>query len=263
MSGKTGAELEMKRVSFGFPGGEPLFTELDFRLEKGGFMALIGPNGAGKTTLLHLLSGHLRPSAGQVLLRGEPVAGYPPRVRAALLAAVPQNVFSPLPFTVEQVVALGCLSRQGRFSALSADDRQAVAAAMEAMDVAKLRGREFTRLSGGERQRALVAAALAQRSRIIMLDEPTSHLDIGHAVRLMEALATLNAETGVTLLVISHDVQTMARYCPTLAIMHGGGIAAQGNTAEIMNQPLLSHAYGTALGVAADPVRGRPLVFPR
>jgi iron complex transport system ATP-binding protein len=254
--------LEMRQASFSFPHGKTLFSNLDFQIGSGCFMALIGPNGAGKTTLLHLLSGHLQPSSGEILLAGRPISDYTSRERAAILAAVPQNVFNPLPFTVEEVVALGCLSRQGRFSGLARHDRKIVQDAIGVLDLTELRHREFTRLSGGERQRTLIAAALAQQSRLIILDEPTSHLDIGHAVRLMKTLVQLNAETGVTLLVISHDVQTVARFCPETAILHAGEIIAQGPTSSVLVNPVLSQAYGTPLHIVADPVCQRPLIFP-
>jgi iron complex transport system ATP-binding protein len=253
--------LEMQQASFSFPHGEPLFSSLDFQIGAGDFTALIGPNGAGKTTLLHLLSGHFQPNSGRILLEGRSIAGYTSRERAAILAAVPQNVFNPLPFTVEEVVSLGCLSRQGRFAGLARHDRKIVHDAIASLDLADLRHREFTHLSGGERQRTLIAAALAQQSRIIILDEPTSHLDIGHAAHLMKTLVRLNAETGVTLLIISHDVQTVARFCPQTAILHAGKLIAQGPTAAVLVNPVLSQAYGTPLQIVADPIHQRPLIF--
>lgn len=254
--------LEMRQASFAFPHAPPLFSSLDFQLAAGDFLALVGPNGAGKTTLLHLLSGHLRPTSGEVLLQGQPISSFSARRRAALLAAVPQNVFNPLPFTVEEVVALGCLSRQGRFAGLARHDRAIVHEAIDALELAELRHREFTCLSGGERQRTLIAAALAQRSRLVILDEPTSHLDIGHAVRLMKTLGRLNAETGLAILVISHDVQAVARFCPRAAILQAGRILAQGPAPSVLANPLLSQAYGTELHVIPDPIRQRPLIFP-
>jgi iron complex transport system ATP-binding protein len=254
--------LEARNVSFGYAGAKSLFSSFDFALEKGGFTALLGPNGAGKTTILRMLSGYLAPSSGEILLSGLPAKSLPRKRRAGLLAVVPQNVFTPLPYTVREVVEIGRVSRLSAFGGLLPADRRAVEEAMDAMGVSTLADRVFTKLSGGERQRVMIAAALAQEAETLMLDEPSAHLDIGHACKLMRTLSKLNAERGITVFMISHDVQLAARFCHAVAVLKDGRIQAQGQPASILTESLVSAVYGERLSVFTDPKSRLPAIVP-
>jgi len=254
--------LEAKGVSFAYSKTVKLFDSLDLSIASGRFTALIGPNGVGKTTALRILSGYLAPDAGAVLLDGKPVGSIPLRRRAELLAVVPQNVFTPLPYTAREVVEMGRVSRLGVFGSMTSKDRQASDEALEALGLSQLSNRLFTKLSGGERQRVMIAAALAQEAGTLMLDEPTAHLDIGHASKLMRTLCKLNRERGITVLMISHDVQLAARFCHEAAVLKGGRIVAQGTPGAILTEALLSEVYGEKLSVFPDPKSGLPAIFP-
>lgn len=246
------AAVELDGVTAGY-GGAPCLRDVSLRVEEGGLAALLGPNGAGKSTLLRVITGRHRPSAGAVRLFGRDVARLGAAERAALVALAPQELTVPLPFTVEEVVAVGRTARRARWSAPAPEDRRAMAEAMRAMDVWDLRERPFDALSGGERQRAIVAMALAQEPRLLLLDEPTSHLDLSHRLEIFERIERRNAECGLTVLLTSHDINLAAEYCRRLFVLDRGRLAAAGTPEETLREPLLRDVYRCDLRVRREP----------
>jgi len=237
--------LSFDSVTFGY-GATPIFTDVTLRLAPGEMVALLGPNGAGKSTLLRLASRVLKPTSGAVSLNGRPLASYSRKELARAVAVLPQDFSVQFAYTVEQVVALGRMPHLGAWNAESAADRAAVRRALVAANADTLAGRIFNELSGGERQRVLLALALAQESGIILLDEPTSHLDVQHQIETLDFLRTLNRERGVTILAAMHDLNLAARYFPRITLLEGT-LYADGPPASVLTPNLLYRAYGANL----------------
>ncbi|MDD5698677.1 MAG: ABC transporter ATP-binding protein [Victivallaceae bacterium] len=234
--------IKAVNLQFGYTPGELLLKDLNLNVRPGDFLGLIGPNGSGKTTILKLLSGFLRPFAGRVLLRDREILALSNRERARLLAVVPQFVMTPMPYTVRQVVEMGRISRLPLFAPLRRADRDTVEQAIDDMDLRDLRLHRFNELSGGERQRVIIAAALAQEPELLLLDEPTASLDLGHKTKLMRILKKLQ-ERGIAIMVISHDIELTARYCSRLTLLWAGEVLADGPVSEVIRPHLIKQAY--------------------
>jgi iron complex transport system ATP-binding protein len=227
----------------------------------------VGPNGAGKTTLLRLIGGTLAPQAGEVRWRGRGARALGRRALARLIAVVPQSVPSgPLEdLTVEEVAALGRTPYAGWLGLRgeTADDRIAVAAALRATDATVLAARPLGELSGGERQRALLAMALAQQPQLLLLDEPTRHLDPHHQVALLRLVTGLAESQGVATVAVLHDLTLAASFFPRLVLLHQGRIAADGPPGDVLTNDTVSRVYGPGLDVVAHPAYpALPLVLP-
>ena len=256
--------LQARGLRFRHPGSPaPLFERLDLAIEPGDCVGLIGPNGSGKTTLLRLLCGLLRPESGEVLLEGHPVRGMRPRERARILALVPQESRLQFNFSLLEVVLMGRSPHLPRLALERPEDHAAARRALAAMDLAGLEERHLLDLSSGERQRALIARALAQEPRAILLDEPTAFLDLRHRLEIHDILARLNRERGLTVVTVSHDLNLAARYAARLIVLDRGRIAADGAPAAVLTPDLVRAVYETEAVVAPDPVTGAPCVFPR
>lgn len=246
--GEEGTPLvEIEDLAFGYT-GQPLLYGVRTRVERGEMVGLLGPNGSGKTTLLRLLSGLLRAQRGRILLDGRELATWGRRGIAQRVAVVPQELQVPFAFTVEQMVALGRTPYIRLFGTSTNRDHEIVREAMELAEVAVLAERIFNELSGGERQRVMVAMALAQQPRLLLLDEPTSHLDIKYQVEMLELVRRLNRETGVTVIAAMHDLNLAARYFPRLLLFQRG-IVADGGPAEVLEPHLLQRVYGVHVQV--------------
>jgi len=253
--------LSMELVRFGYP-SRPLFCDLSLVLPGGEFVGVLGPNGAGKTTLLKLLSGTERPQSGAVLAGGRALRDLPARERARLLAVVPQESHVLFPFSVLEVVLMGRFPHLGILGMeRSGDERRALECLAEVgMDQAA--GRALNTLSSGERQRVLIARALAQEPRILLLDEPTTFLDLKHQLRIYEILSKLNRERRLSILTISHDLNLAARYCRQLWLLQDGRLLARGAPEEVLTPELIRLAYGADVEVARDPRFGTPFIIP-
>jgi iron complex transport system ATP-binding protein len=236
--------LTAENVNFGYSPEKPVLQDFSFELPEGGMTGLIGPNGAGKSTALKILSGYISPVSGKVKLLSRDITEFPNRRRAEILAVVGQNIFTPLPFTVREIVEMGRALRISRFSALSAQDNEIINSVMAEMDVAEFADKMFSELSGGEKQRVKIAASLAQEPEILLLDEPTSQLDMGHSVRLMRHLERLNRERNISILIVSHDIQLIAEYMRSFILLKNGRTIACGNSAKVLTSELLESAYG-------------------
>jgi iron complex transport system ATP-binding protein len=254
--------LAADRVSFAY-GERPVLADVSVEVAPGELLGVIGPNGCGKTTLVRLLSGVLAPRAGRVMLDGRGLATYRRRDIARRLAVVPQDPVVTFPFTALEVVLMG---RAPHLRALGFPRAVDVARAREAMalvDVAGLAGRPLDRLSGGERQRVLLARALAQEPDVLLLDEPTTHLDLHHQTAIYDVVGRLSRTRGVAVVSVLHDLNLAAMYCGRLALVAGGRIARAGTPAEVLTPAALEAAYGTRVHVGTNALTGGPLVLPR
>jgi iron complex transport system ATP-binding protein len=257
----TGVGLEAAGLCFGFA-GHPLFDGLSMQVEAGEMLGVIGANGSGKTTLLRLASGVLKPSGGSLTVAGRPVAGIPPRERAARIGVVPQESRLTFDFSVLEVVLMGRAAHWGLLGAEGPADRRAVHKAMTRTGTLKLAGRSIGHLSGGERQLVFVARALAQEPGLLLLDEPTAFLDIKHRMQVYNVLLEMNRTEGLTVILTSHDINFAARFCPRLVLLKQGRIVADGPTAEVFTESILGEVYETDLRVIDDPVTGGRLAVP-
>ena len=228
----------------------------------GELVGVLGANGAGKTTLVRLLSGVTKPAAGTVEVAGRPLASYSPRERARLVAVVPQETSIAFPFRVDEVVMMGRFPHLSRFGLEGEADRAIALAAMEATGVERFRDRAIGTLSGGERQLVLVARAIAQEAQVLVLDEPTSFLDLRHQLRLYETLVRLIAERGLTVIAVSHDLNLAAQYGDRLVLMRAGRVLAAGPPDSVLTEENLHLTYGLRLRVLRDERSGLPLVVP-
>jgi len=230
---------------------------VDLALRPGEWLALLGPNGAGKTTLLRVMAGLLRQRAGEVLLEDRPLLAYGSYERGRLLAYLPQGWPYPEGLLVEEVVRLGRLPHLGLWGREGKEDEEAVAWALEATGASHLRGRLLGTLSGGERQRVLLARALAAKPRYLLLDEPTTFLDLEHQAGVVALLRRL-AEMGLGVLSVLHD-PNQAALAHRVAVVHGGRVVAQGRPEAVLTEPLLQGLYGPGVRVAH--LGGRPHVY--
>ena len=235
--------------------------DLTLAIPRGSFTVIIGPNGCGKSTLLRALARTLRPRAGRVLLDGEPMHRMRTRAIALRLALLPQGPITPEAITVGDLVARGRYPHQGLIRQWSAADARAVAAAMAATEVTDLIARRVADLSGGQRQRVWLAMALAQETDLLLLDEPTTFLDIAHQVEVMELLARQH-ERGRTIVAVLHDLNQAARYASHMVAMKQGRIVAQGAPQDVVTEELVREVFGLACRVLPDPETGTPMVVP-
>lgn len=233
--------LEVKDLAFGYA-GHPLLYGVHMSIQAGEMVGLLGPNGSGKTTLLRLVSGLLHPQQGQILLAGRTLENWKRRSLARMLAVVPQELQVPFAFTVEQMVLLGRTPFINLFGSHSKRDHEIVRDAMSVARVDGLAKRIFNELSGGERQRVTLAMALAQQPRLLLLDEPTSHLDIKYQIEMLELVKQLNREMGITAIAAMHDLNLAARYFPRLLLFQRG-IVADGGPAIVLEPCLLQRVY--------------------
>lgn len=230
-------------------GTRTVLRHLDMTLEPGRLYGVIGPNGSGKSTLLHLLAGHLSPSQGTAELNGRPVAEYSPGEFARLCALVTQESAPNFPFTVFETVLMGRHPHIPRFARPGEADLACVERALEAMDLGELRTRPLADLSGGERQRTAVARGLAQDTPALLLDEPTSAMDIRHAMATMAELRRLAREENRTVATVLHDLNLAARYCDRLFMLDKGAVHAYGNVSRTLTPENIHAVFGVRAAV--------------
>lgn len=239
--------LSVEGLGFRYPGGtdSPGFAleDVSFDLPPGGLLGILGPNGSGKSTLLRLLARVLRPASGRILWEDRPLEAFSQREAARRIATVPQEMSTLFPVTVEQMAALGRYPHAGGWTEGPAD-RRAVEEALRETDLLPLRHRLITRLSGGERRRVLLARALAQEPRLLLLDEPTAHLDPGHQLEFLRLMERLRRDRGLAVAAVLHDVNLAAAWCPRLLVLRRGRVLGLGPAREILDGGCLEEAYG-------------------
>jgi iron complex transport system ATP-binding protein len=242
--------------------GRPAISDIDLRIDAGERVALVGPNGAGKSTLLRAIAGLVAPTAGTVEIGGVPLAGLDRLGVARRLAVVPQLPSLPFSTTVEEVVALGRLPHEHPIRGLRPADRSAIAGAIDRVGVGHLLGRDARELSLGERQLVLLAMAVAQAAPILVLDEPTVHLDLRHQVEVMDLLADLNVRDGTTVISVLHDVGLAAHFFPRIVVLDQGRIVADGPPAESLAADRIRDVFGVDPGLVRLPasLRGSAVV---
>ena len=236
-----------------------------FHAARGEWFGVIGPNGSGKTTLLKLLSGLERPDAGEIIVAGRPVGSYRRKELARRMAVLQQDALPPVGFTVREVVEMGRFPYQGWLGSRredwrgkDADGERHVEAAMRAMGLAPLADRPVDRLSGGERQRVALAKLMAQQPEVLLLDEPTTFLDIGYQIQLMDVIRGWQREAGLTVVSVLHDLNLAAMYCDRLLLLHRGRVECVGPPAEVLTPERIGAVYGARAAVLPHPSTGVP-----
>lgn len=236
--------------------------DLDLGIEPGRITAIVGANACGKSTVLRALSRLLRPGAGQVVLDGADIHRQPTKVVARTLGLLPQSPTAPEGIAVGDLVARGRSPHQRMLSRWSAADDLAVAQALELTGTGDLVDRAVDELSGGQRQRVWIAMALAQQTDILLLDEPTTFLDISHQVEVLDLLTDLNATRGTTVVMVLHDLNLAARYADRLVAMAGGRVVASGAPHDVLTAEVVHAVFGMPSQVIPDPVSGKPMILP-
>ena len=254
--------LGARDLSLGY-GATPIVEGLTVDVAPGAVTAIVGPNACGKSTLLRGLARLMSPAAGQVILDGSDISRLRTKDVAKRLGLLPQSSIAPEGITVADLVTRGRFPHQTMLRQFSRADQQAVADAMAATGVTAIAGRPVDQLSGGQRQRVWIAMVLAQQTPLILLDEPTTFLDIAHQIELLDLFADLNAEQGCTIVAVLHDLNHACRFADQIIAMKAGAIVAQGNPADVITATLVEEVYGLECQVIDDPETGTPLVIPR
>ncbi|HEX2910610.1 MAG TPA: ABC transporter ATP-binding protein [Chloroflexia bacterium] len=255
------AFLEIKEISAGYA-SRTILSKLSLEVQPGEILGIIGPNGCGKSTLIKTVSGVLKPKSGQVLLEGRDLLAMKADQRARVLAVVAQNPSLPAAFTAAEIVLMGRTPHLGAFQQEGPEDWRIVQEAMEAANCWEMAQRPVGELSGGERQRVLFALALAQQPRLLLLDEPTTYLDINYQVGVMDiALEWLQSAPDRGALAVFHDLNLAAQYCKRLALLSTGQVVAFGNPNEVITEANIRRAYGASVIIAPHPLNNLPTTF--
>ena len=243
-------------------GERPVLRDLDLAVEPGRITAIVGANACGKSTLLRTMSRLLSPERGRVLLDGRSVHGAPPRELARRLGLLPQSPLAPEGITVVDLVSRGRHPHHGLLSRWTGEDDAIVAAALEATGTADLAERAIDELSGGQRQRVWIAMALAQQTDVLLLDEPTTFLDISHQMEVLDLLKGLNRSRGTTIVMVLHDLNLAARYADVLVAMLAGRVHAVGPAEEVLTEENVAKVFGLTCRIMIDPTCGKPMMLP-
>ncbi len=251
--------IELRNITFGY-GNRPLYDQLSLKILDGEFVGIIGPNGAGKTTLLKLMGGMMRPAAGEVWIHGRLLNRYSRMELARLLAFVPQEFHSLYDYTVEEIVLMGRYAYRRAFEPPGERDWRVAEQAMIRTEVGSLRRRRLSHISGGEKQRVVLASALAQEPRVLLLDEPTGALDLKHQIHFYRILREEQRRSGQTIVTVTHDVNLAVRFCERILVLKEGRIVADGPTETVIQQSVLETVYEIPLTIFPHPEDGKPLV---
>jgi iron complex transport system ATP-binding protein len=257
----TDHRLAAEKLSLGY-GDRTVIEGLDLAVPPGRVTAIVGANACGKSTLLRSMSRLLAPRTGHVLLDGKEVHRLPAKQLARTLGLLPQSPIAPEGITVSDLVGRGRHPHQGLFTRWSAADDVAVADALDATATAPLADRPVDELSGGQRQRVWIAMALAQQTELLLLDEPTTFLDVSHQVEVLDLLTDLNRRRGTTIVMVLHDLNLAARYADHLVALADGRVHAAGPPAEVLTEEVVRAVFGLDSRVIPDPVSGKPLMLP-
>ncbi|MET1154283.1 ATP-binding cassette domain-containing protein [Arthrobacter sp.] len=257
----TAPQLRTEALTIGYE-QRSVVENLNVQIPEGLFTVIVGPNACGKSTLLRALARLIKPRGGHVLLDGKNVTTLPAKELARRLGLLPQSSIAPDGITVAELVARGRYPHQKLLRQWSTADEAAVMEAMDATGVTSLSGRSVDELSGGQRQRVWVAMVLAQQTPLLLLDEPTTFLDIAHQIELLELCRDLNKDKGHTLVAVLHDLNHACRYADHIIAMKGGAVVAEGAPADVITEELVEEVFGMPCQIIEDPVSHTPLVVP-
>ncbi|MDD5687597.1 MAG: ABC transporter ATP-binding protein [Elusimicrobia bacterium] len=250
--------LEVKNLVCGYD-DKSIIKDLSFSVNDGDFIGVLGPNGSGKTTLFRALTKIIRHYKGEILLKGKNLSEISFSELARSVAVLPQFLNVIFPFTVEEYVCMGRFPYLKRFEKLGSSDMEIVEKAMVEFDVISLKEKKISELSGGERQRVFLAQAIAQQPKILLLDEPITHLDIKHQVEIMDILKNMNTN-GITILSIMHDLNLASEYCNRIILIKEGRVSADGKPESVLNYKLIEDVYNTIVVVKENPISKKPYV---
>jgi len=254
--------LEASGLSFAYHRGAQVLDDVSLSVARGSIVGLIGPNGSGKTTLVRLLNGTLSPTRGSVSLDGAPVTTLARRDLARRIAVVPQETQVTFDFSALEIVLMGRYAHLGPFALEGPDDVSIARKSLAATGTTALEGRQFATLSGGEKQRVVIASALAQSSDILLLDEPTTALDVGYQFEITSLLARLNRERGTTMVVSTHDLNLAATLCTELVLLKAGRVLANGPTKDVLTPANIRTLYDVDADVTFHERAGHLMVVP-
>lgn len=254
--------LSAENLTLGY-GSKIICEALDVTIPTGQLTVIVGPNGCGKSTLLKSLCRLLNPKQGNVILNGDQIQRMPSKEVAKLLGFLPQSSPTPERVTIEELVSRGRYAHQELFSQWSIEDEQAVKQAMQVTRIEEFAEHTVDALSGGQRQRVWIAMLLAQQTPILMLDEPTTYLDISHQLELLELFKKLKQQLGHTVVAVLHDLNQACRYADNLIVLRCGEIVAQGPPDEVMTESLVKHVFGLDSVIIPDPVTSSPMIVPK
>ncbi|MFW5417685.1 ABC transporter ATP-binding protein [Nocardiopsis sp. CNT-189] len=257
----TDHTLTAEELTLGYK-DRTVIDSLDLEVPPGRITAIVGANACGKSTLLRSMSRLLAPKGGRVLLDGGEVHRTPPKRLARTLGLLPQSPVAPEGITVSDLVGRGRHPHHGALSRRRREDDEAVAAALDATGTAELADRPVDELSGGQRQRVWIAMVLAQRTDLLLLDEPTTFLDVSHQIEVLDLLTDLNLSLGTTIVLVLHDLNLAARYADHLIALASGGLHAAGPPERVLTPETVRAVFGLRSEVITDPVSGRPLMLP-
>jgi iron complex transport system ATP-binding protein len=252
--------LQIQGVSKKY-GGNTVLEHIEFSVRKGEFFAILGPNGSGKSTLLKLISGAEKPDAGQLKLEGKPLSVYSPKQLSRMLAVLLQESLPAVDFTAREVVEMGRYPYQNWLGEENGDAGALVDEILEELGLKHLQNRSLRYLSGGERQRVALGKVMAQQPRLLLLDEPTTYLDIGYQIQMMDLVMEWRRQTGLTVVAVLHDLNLASIYCDRLLLLSGGKIRAIGTPEEVIRSDLIQHVYGTRPIVVEHPVHHLPQIM--
>lgn len=261
-SRSTKHEFSANRLIAGYD-KKTILHEIDITIPSNKISVIIGANACGKSTLLKTLARLIKPSTGNTLLDGTKINTFPPKQLAQILGLLPQSPVVPEGIMVSDLVSRGRFPYQSFLQGMDTEDYEAVGEALEMMGITDLANRCVDELSGGQRQRVWIAMALAQQTDILLLDEPTTFLDIAYQVEILDLLTDLNRKRGTTIVMVLHDINLSARYADYIFAMHKGKLVAEGEPQEIISEELIKIVYGLDCTVIQDPVSKSPFVVPK
>lgn len=251
--------LELDRIKSGY-GKRVVLEDISFFVQKGEFIGIIGPNGCGKSTLLKTISGVIKPFEGKITIDSRDSGAFSIKDTAKLIAFVPQELFIPFSFSVLEIALLGRCPYLGRFQEPAKNDLEIVDQALRLTDSREFIDRFFDELSSGERQRVIIAKALAQEPTILLMDEPTSHLDITHQIKILDIVKKLNIERNLTVMIVLHDLNLASEYCGRIILLNEGRLHKIGTPQEILNYKTIEDVYKTVVLVNQNPLSKKPFV---
>ncbi|MBT3199290.1 MAG: ABC transporter ATP-binding protein [Phycisphaerales bacterium] len=263
MSDPIGHILTASNLKFAYRVGANVLDGVDLNAAAGKVLCVLGSNGSGKTTLLGCLLGQLKPTAGRIELDGKAIKSYSPRQRAKLMAYVPQQPGTAFAFTSAEIILAGRLSHTGILGLTSRQDQEIARAAMEMTGTLDFADRMLDELSGGEAQCVMIARALAQQPSVMLLDEPTSHLDIANQLKIYKMMRRLADDWGMAIVCVSHDINLAARFADELVLMRDGRVVAGGTVEQVIDREILAETYGVQIDLIDVPGQTVPIVQAR